>query len=278
MTRSPLGFIFKNYVYRYSILLNDIIEQTLVEAAQKIERQLANNPTLENQALDDEWFYIQDEHEYMLGFTPNEPEMTYGGILTIIPLISTWATQYACVETDFEIYSLPRERDPGTYRGDGWEQEEKLKPVKHSKLPKMPGDDPIGSTFPYHMTPDHPLGLIFNHYDYLSTFDNKDIEQLLAGATRQYDREIQQNPALVNETLDGWGYEHNPLGQSEDYYELFLNGEDPAMTWGRIPAVIAELEAWAREWRTVETDFEVCASPGTGERRRLGSGCILFII
>ncbi|KAL8837309.1 MAG: hypothetical protein Q9170_002566 [Blastenia crenularia] len=268
MTHSPLGFIFSNYEYRYQFLFNDIIQQTLVEAGQKIDHQLENNPALANQALDDEWFYIQEAEEYLLGFIPNEPEMTYGDIPTIIPLISTWATQYAGVECEFEIWVWP-----------GTSTQRKLGRgalLLAPKLPKMPGDR--DATFPYHMDPDKPLGLIFTHYDYGSTFDNKDIEQLLAGARREYDRKVERDPALVNQTFDGWQYDHNPLGQGEDYYTLFINGEDPAMTWGEIPNVIAELKDWTRAWRTVETDFQIWARPGTVEQRRLGWGSILFII
>ncbi|KAL8855378.1 MAG: hypothetical protein Q9178_007975 [Gyalolechia marmorata] len=217
MTRSSLGLIFSSYEYR-SVLQNDIIEQTLVEAAQKINHQLASHPNLANQALDDEWVYVQEEHEYLLGFVPDIPKMT--------------------------------------------------------NFPKMPG-----RTFPYHMTPDKLLGLIFTHYDYGSTFDNEDIEQALVGAAHQIDQEITDNPTLANQTLDlDWAYEHNPLHKSEDYYYLTLQPNVAAMTYGDIPTVIAVLATWATQYRTVETDFEIWTRPGTGEQRRLGFGMLLFII
>ena len=104
ISRSPLGFLFIHYEYRHSILRNDIIEQTLVEAGHKINKQLAQNSMLENQALGDKWIYIQEKHKYMLDFTSNKGEMTYGDISTIIPVISTWATQYAGVECNFNIW------------------------------------------------------------------------------------------------------------------------------------------------------------------------------
>ncbi|KAL8718377.1 MAG: hypothetical protein Q9225_004479 [Loekoesia sp. 1 TL-2023] len=128
ITRSPLGLIFSNYEYVYSALSNDIIEQTLIEATQKINHQLASKPTLANQALDGEWVHVQE---------------------------------------------------------------------KHGKRPKMPGP-----TFPYRITPDKPLGLIFTHYDYLSTFDNDIIEQTFTEAAHQIDQEIAHNPVLANQTID----------------------------------------------------------------------------
>ncbi|KAL8776217.1 MAG: hypothetical protein Q9213_008353 [Squamulea squamosa] len=188
MTRSPLGLLFSNYEYRYSNLLNDIIERTLIEAAQQINHQIASKPTLAKQALDDEWVHVQEEHGYLLRFVPDIPKMTYGDIPTIIPVITTWATQYTGVECDFEIWARP---GMSTQRRLG-----KLK-VQHSKLPKMPGP-----TFPYRMTPNEPLGLIFTHYDYLSTFDNDIIEQTFTEAARQVDQEISHNPVLANQTVD----------------------------------------------------------------------------
>ncbi len=136
-----------------------------------------------------------------------------------------------------------------------------------------------GRTIPYHMTPDKPLGLIFNHYDYGSTFDNDDIEQTLVGAAQQIDEEIAPNPTLANQTLDrGWSYEGNPLHESEDYYSLSIHPNVAVMTYGDIPTVIAVLATWATQYRTVETDFEIWTRPGTGEQRRLGFGMLLLII
>ncbi|KAL8705364.1 MAG: hypothetical protein Q9201_001520 [Fulgogasparrea decipioides] len=189
MTRSPVGLIFSNYGYAHSSLSNDIIEQTLIEAAQKINHQLASKPTLANQALDDEWVHVQEEHGYLLRFVPDIPKMTYGDIPTIIPVISTWATQYAGAECDFEIWARP-----------GTSTQRKLG-IGHlhiaSKLPMMPGP-----TFPYRMTPNEPLGLIFKYYDYVSTFDNDIIEETFAEAAHQIDQEIAHNPVLANQTLD----------------------------------------------------------------------------
>ncbi|KAI4176464.1 MAG: hypothetical protein LQ343_001000 [Gyalolechia ehrenbergii] len=266
MTRSSLGLIFSNYEYSYSVLHNNIIVQTLIEAAQKINQQLASNPNLANQALDDEWVYVQEEHEYQLGFVPDTPKMTYGNIPIIIPVISTWATQFAGTECDFEIWAWP-----------GMSAQRKLG-KGHLRLafnfPKMPGQ-----TFPYHMTPDKPLGLIFNHYDYLSTFDNYDILQTLVGAAHEIDQEIAPNPTLANQTLDhGWSYEHDPIGQTEDYYYISLHPYGAAMTYGDVPTVIAVLATWATQYRTVETDFEIWSQPGTGEQRRLGHGNLLLVI
>ena len=145
---------------------------------------------------------------------------------------------------------------------------------QHSNFPKMPG-----RTFSYHMTPDKPLGLIFNHYDYGSTFDNDDIEQTLVGAAQQIDEEIAPNPTLANQTLNrGWSYEGNPLHESEDYYSLSHHPNVAVMTYGDIPTVIAVLATWATQYRTVETDFEIWTRPGTGEQRRLGFGMLLLII
>ncbi|KAL8749590.1 MAG: hypothetical protein Q9199_007594, partial [Rusavskia elegans] len=92
---------------------------------------------------------------------------------------------------------------------------------EQNNLPNMPGG--YGFTFPYHMTPDNSLGLVFNHYD-LSPFDNDVIEEALVEATNRYDREIAGDPTLANQTLDRqWQYDHNPHDQGEDYYTLFIN-------------------------------------------------------
>ena len=107
MTRSRLGLNFTNYEYNFSLLRNGIIEQTLKEATQKINSQLASNPDLANQAVDDDWVYVQEEHDYLLRFEPDIPEMTYGDIPSIIPLLSTWAVQYTGVDCDFDIWAWP---------------------------------------------------------------------------------------------------------------------------------------------------------------------------
>lgn len=140
----------------------------------------------------------------------------------------------------------------------------------------MPGG--YGFIFPYHMTPDNSLGLVFNHYD-LSPLDNDVIEEALVEATNRYDREIAGDPTLANQTLDRqWQYDHNPHDQGEDYYTLFINPVDPAMTYGDIPTLIAVLAEWATQYQTCKTDFHIYARPGTGEERRLGWGNILQII
>ena len=107
MTRGPLGLVFSNYEYNFSNLENDIIGQTLIEAAQKINSQLASNHTLAKQALAQKWVYVQQEHGYLLDFVPEIPKMTYGDIPTIIPVMSKWATKYAGVDCDFEIWARP---------------------------------------------------------------------------------------------------------------------------------------------------------------------------
>ncbi|KAL8916864.1 MAG: hypothetical protein Q9208_008296 [Pyrenodesmia sp. 3 TL-2023] len=266
MTRSPLGLIFSNYEYSYSILINDILEQTLLEAAQEINRQLATDPNLANQALADQWVFVQEKHKYLIELVPDIPEMTYGDLPIIILVISTWATQYRGVECDFEIWAWP-----------GTSAQRKLG-TGHVRLATKPPKMPAG-TFPYHMTPDKPLGLLFNHYDYLSTFDNDIIEQVFVEAANKINQEIAPNPALANETLNiGWGYDHPPQDQSEDYYSLHLSPDIPAMTYGDIPIVIATLAAWATQYRTVETDFEIWARPGTEKQKKLGIGMLLLII
>lgn len=135
-----------------------------------------------------------------------------------------------------------------------------------------------GKTFPFYMSPDHPLGLIFDHYDYGSTFDNDDIQQLLTGAWHAIGNALAANPSLANEPCHGWDYEHNPQGKGEDYYQLFLHPAMPEMKYSDIPTIIGVLWDWAMEWRAVETDFEIWARSGTGEQRKLGFGNLLFII
>ncbi|KAI4282428.1 MAG: hypothetical protein L6R38_002930 [Xanthoria sp. 2 TBL-2021] len=108
------------------------------------------------------------------------------------------------------------------------------------------------------MTPDKPLGLIFTHYDYLSTFDNNIIEQTLVEAAHQINQEIAPTPALANQTLDlKWTSEHHLQDESEDYYWLSLHPDVPAMTYGDIPSVIAVFATRATQYRTVETYFEI---------------------
>ncbi|KAI4172281.1 MAG: hypothetical protein LQ346_008633 [Caloplaca aetnensis] len=107
MTRSPIGLIFSNYEYFHFALRNQVIEQTVREAAQKINYQLVWNPDLAHQTLNDEWTYAQEEHGYLLRLVPDIPDMTYGDIPIILAVISTWATQYAGVECDIEIWARP---------------------------------------------------------------------------------------------------------------------------------------------------------------------------
>ncbi|KAL9010900.1 MAG: hypothetical protein Q9173_004206 [Seirophora scorigena] len=233
--RSRLGLLFSNYEYNYSNLRNTIIEQTLMEAAQKINDQLASDPNLANQALDGKLVYVQEEHEYMLELFPDTPKMTYGDILLIIP----------------ELILL------------------------HSKPPKMPGGH--GGTFSYHMTPDKPVGLIFSHYDYLSTFDNDVIEQTFGEAMHKIHQELAPDPTLANQTMNPeWSYTH-PIQDTDDSYWLSLMSNAPLMTYGDIPVVLTVLETWAREYRTVETDFEIFAQPGTEQQRRLGHAFLLYV-
>ncbi|KAL9054033.1 MAG: hypothetical protein Q9206_003698 [Seirophora lacunosa] len=140
----------------------------------------------------------------------------------------------------------------------------------------MPGGR--GGTFSYNMTPDKPFGLIFSHYDYLSTFDNDVIEQTFAEATDQIYRELAPDPALANQTVNvGWEYSHLIQGTDDDYYHLSLFTDGPSMTYGDIPVLLAVLETWAREYRTVECDFEIFVRPGTEAQRRFGNGLLMFV-
>ncbi|KAL8707617.1 MAG: hypothetical protein Q9220_007404 [cf. Caloplaca sp. 1 TL-2023] len=118
MRRSPLGLIFTNYDYIHPLLPNTLIEQTLLEAARRINDQLNGNPSLANLALNDKWFYMQQKYEYLLILAPDKPELTYGDVPTIISVLSTWAMQYRGLECDFEIWARP---GTGTQRklGDG---------------------------------------------------------------------------------------------------------------------------------------------------------------
>ncbi|KAL8866417.1 MAG: hypothetical protein Q9174_006316, partial [Haloplaca sp. 1 TL-2023] len=144
-------------------------------------------------------------------------------------------------------------------------------------LPQMPGH--FGSTFPYHMTPNDPLGLIFRNYEPSAFENNEVLEQAFAAAKLDYDGMIAGDATLANRTLDvGWDYEFNPDQKGEDYYQLFIHPEDPAMRYRDIPLVIGLLAEWAREYRTCETDFDIFGWLETGERRRLGNGNVLFII
>ncbi|KAL8644854.1 MAG: hypothetical protein Q9226_007561 [Calogaya cf. arnoldii] len=225
MIRSPLGFLFNHYEYRNSILLNVIIQQTLVEAGHKIDQQLAQNPVLGNQALHDKWSYIQVKHKYILSFVPHQRKLTYDDISTIIPLISTWATQYAGVQCDFDIWIPPgtsTQRKLGTEHlahvayvksigttDNGMSQSLKR---KFPSLTVIPPTIPAGtapSTFPYHMTPENSLGLVFNNYNF-SPEDNDVIKEALTEATQEYNQEVAETPTLANQTLDvSWEYEHN---------------------------------------------------------------------
>ncbi|KAL8941791.1 MAG: hypothetical protein Q9216_002029 [Gyalolechia sp. 2 TL-2023] len=239
VTRSPLGLLFNNYDYRSSMLLNDIIQQTLVEAGHKINQQLAQNPALRDQAVDHNWFYFQEEHRPVLNFTPDSPDMTYGNILIIIPLISTWATKH----------------------------------IHPSNLPNMPG--PFGATFSYHMTPSNHLGLVFAHYDYRYTIDNDLFEQIIVGATDQYYGQIAEDPTRANLTVvGGWYYDHPPHGESEEHYFLGIFPMGAEMRYRDIPRVFALLEDWGTQYQAVDTDYNIYERPGSGEQRRLGYGNI----
>ena len=134
-------------------------------------------------------------------------------------------------------------------------------------------------TFLYHMTPNEPLGLIFNHYDYLSTFDNDVIQQTFAEAAHEIEQEITRNPALVNQTLDdGWMYDHPLPDEPEDSYWLNIGKFGPPRpTYGDVPGIVALLATWATQYRTVETDFEIWARPGTEQQRGLGEGSLLLV-
>ncbi len=132
-----------------------------------------------------------------------------------------------------------------------------------------------GSTFPHHMTSEWPVGLIFKHYDYLHTFDNHLVEETLSLAAGEINQDIADDPALRNQTMAlRWAYEYNPLDLSEDYFSLSLHPDFPAMTYGDIPIVIAALATWSTQYRTVETDFDIWAWPGTREQRMLGVGSL----
>ncbi|KAL6716095.1 hypothetical protein ACLMJK_005661 [Lecanora helva] len=266
MTDSHIGFDFTNYEYSYSRLRNDFIQQTLKEAAQKITKQLDKVPLLSNQAVKADWIYLQAPHEITLKFVPNVPKMTYGDIRPIIALLSLWATQYKGSEVDFDIWAYPGTSN-NRKLGTGYV-------LDATRQPKMPG--PRWTTFPYHMTPSNPLGLIFNHYDYLSTFDNDIISLTFEEASLQINKTLSLSPALEHQPVpNGWHYSHQLPPEYEDSYSLGLGG--PTMTYGNVRDVVALLLLWANEWRTVETSFDIWAWPGTAQGRMLGSGSLLFV-
>ncbi|KAL8954003.1 MAG: hypothetical protein Q9222_000164 [Ikaeria aurantiellina] len=121
-----------------------------------------------------------------------------------------------------------------------------------------------GQTFPYHMTPNSPLGLVFAHYDYASTFDNDIIERTFMEAAHQIDQELADDPILANQTLDlEWFYQHPDPDEPENHYWLSIQPNIPAMAYRDIPLITAVLATWATQWRTVETDFQIWAQPGT---------------
>lgn len=139
----------------------------------------------------------------------------------------------------------------------------------------MPGGR--GGTFSYHMTPDKPFGLIFSHYDYLSTFDNDVIEQTIAEATHQIHQELAPDPTLANQTVNlEWGYSH-PIQDTDDSYWLDIMPGGAVMTYGDIPVILGVLETWATDYRTVETDFDIFMHPGTEQQRNVGHGFLLFV-
>ncbi|KAL8651244.1 MAG: hypothetical protein Q9226_004786 [Calogaya cf. arnoldii] len=266
MTRSPVGLFFSSYDYGH-LLRNDIIEQTLREAVQKIKYQLAINPNLVNKAVDKRLVYVQEEHGYLLDFAPNIPAMTYGDIPVILPLISAWATQYIGVECYFDIFARP---------GTSAQRRLGLGQIRlASNPPKMPGR----AGFRYHMTPDKPFGLIFTRYDYFETYDNDDVEQSLVRAENEIYRMFAPDPTLANQTCNFWEFDDDlhPIGEYEDFYSLSIEPNGPAMTWNDVRTVVAVLATWAREYRAVKTEFQIWAQPGTGEQRFLGSGRLLLI-
>ncbi|KAI4091900.1 MAG: hypothetical protein LQ344_003857 [Seirophora lacunosa] len=106
----PFGLIFSQYDY-LSTFDNDVIEQTIAEATHQIYQELAPDPTLANQTVNQEWGYshpIQDtDDSYWLDIMPNGPVMTYGDIPVLLGVLETWATDYRTVETDFAIFIHP---------------------------------------------------------------------------------------------------------------------------------------------------------------------------
>ncbi len=107
MTSSRFGLVFCGYEFHYVALRNDFIEQTVIEAARKINQQLASNPNLANQALENQWVYVQEDYKYLLRFVPEDMEMTYGDIPIVLAVVSTWARQYAGAECFFRIWAWP---------------------------------------------------------------------------------------------------------------------------------------------------------------------------
>lgn len=141
----------------------------------------------------------------------------------------------------------------------------------------MPG--PRWSTFPYHMTPNNPFGLVFNHYDYLDTFDNDVIQLTLEEAAHKIDEEISANPAVEHQLLPhGFDYSHPVPPEFEDAYWVNVGWwGGSTMTYGETRDLFALLRLWAHQWRTVGTSFEIWKWPGTVGQSMVGSGDLMFV-
>ena len=106
MTHSTIGLVF-TFAYPF-ILPNRNVEATIAGAASRIEQELSGNPGRAEEVLTDPFEYLNDEyHLYLYIGRENPPEITWGDLENMMPILAAWAEEYKTPECDFEVWRWP---------------------------------------------------------------------------------------------------------------------------------------------------------------------------
>lgn len=117
MAHTLLGLVFTDYTYA-TALSNPYVETLISAAAHEITSRVVGNPGIQNQALTKSFTVQNREYDIFLHVVPKKPEMTWGNMVELIPVLQEWVREYESVECDFQIWALPG-TDQATRLGTG---------------------------------------------------------------------------------------------------------------------------------------------------------------
>ncbi|KAL8708423.1 MAG: hypothetical protein Q9220_006713 [cf. Caloplaca sp. 1 TL-2023] len=109
MTHSSMGLVFYDYDYRYTLgIEREVLEELIAQAAISVATSISHNPALANTRIQQtETFWQHEDEGVALAIGPPMPEITWGELQSVFPLLSGWASEWKGIECDWEIWVWP---------------------------------------------------------------------------------------------------------------------------------------------------------------------------
>lgn len=106
MAYTPLGLVFTDYTHA-STIPNPEIEGLILRAVQTVHDKLRSNPDLRGQPLMESFTMLDRAYGVFLHIVPNQPDLTWGELEQLLPVLRAWTREYESVECDFSIWASP---------------------------------------------------------------------------------------------------------------------------------------------------------------------------